>query len=254
MMNCLSTRSTLLATPSLHDAAVSAHLTDCPSCRAFAAALSQDEVLLRDAVNIAVPELLQERILLQTRLTQRQSSLPTRLRTWCQKTVLHRPDLALAFSAVLALGIVVALPSTDDNLNWGEVALAHVIAEPSALTGTASLSRDALATALAPYGLALRSQLGSQLGNQLGSILLVEHCAVPGGRGTHIVLETRSIGKITLLLPPSGKHVTKGEARAEGFSAQVVVIEGVSFGVVTDQPYKLSVAAALLGAHIVQHG
>ena len=77
---------------------------------------------------------------------------------------------------------------------------------------------------------------------------------MPGGRGTHIVIETRELGKVTLLLPPSGMRVAGGEARGEGFSAQIVNIVGVSFGIVTDKPENLPALAALLNRQVVSNG
>ena len=246
MMNCLTTRSTLLADPTVRHADLSAHLTLCPACRAFAAAIAQGECLLRDAIDVPVPEHLQERILLQTQLKRRQSSWLSRLRDWVNRiSVVHRSAIVVAFSAVLAVTIWSAQPSLQRGMNWGEVALAHVIGEPSALASKGALPHVALRDALAPYGLALNGELGITR--------FLEYCAVPGGRAIHVVIDTRELGKVTLLIPPSGMPVSGGEARGEGFSARIVAVGGVSLGIVTDRPDQLPALAALISRQIVKN-
>ena len=246
-MNCLTTRSTLLATPSLHQPELSHHLTQCPSCRAFAAAVSQQESQLRHAIDVPVPEHLQERILLQTQLRQRQSGWRVRLRRWVGGlTTMHRPGMALALCAVVALSIWMTQSASDRSLNWGDVALAHVLGEPSAMTSQATVSQAALKDGLARYGLLLNGEVGIPR--------FLEHCAVPGGRGTHIVIETRELGKVTLLLPPAGKRVAGAMVEGEGFAVQVVDISGVNFGIVSDQSRHLPALAALLARHLTRNG
>ncbi len=242
-MNCLTARSTLLADPSAQDAALLKHLADCPACRSVAAAAARDDALLRSALNVQVPEQLAGRILLQTELTRGRSRPLNRLRQRIAQLVQRYPGgLALALSVLVAFGIWVAQPDQQDNLNWGEVALAHVIGEPSALNSTATLAPSLLATALAAHGLALTGELGV--------IRVVSPCPVPGGRGSHIVIETREFGRVTLVLPPVGKRAAPGEARGEGLFARMVEIGGVGFGVVTSDASRFPALANLLATRI----
>jgi len=184
---------------------------------------------------------------LQTQLKQRQSGWLLRVRDWIKGlTAANRSGLAVASAVVLGLSVWIAQPSLNRGLDWDEIALAHVIGEPSAMASKGTLSQVALLKALAPYGLALKGELGITR--------FMEHCAVPGGRGTHIVIETRDLGKVTLFLPPSGMRVAGGEARGEGFSAQIVDIVGVSFGIVTDRPENLPALAALLNRQMIRNG
>lgn len=242
-MNCLTARSGLLADPSAHDAALLKHLADCPACRSAAAAAARGDALLRSALNVQVPAQLVERILLQTELKRGRSRPLNRLRQRIAELVQNYPGgLAVALSFLIAVGIWVAQPVQQDNLNWGEVALAHVIGEPSAVNSTATLPPSVLAKALAPYGLALTGDLGV--------IRVVTPCPVPGGRGSHIVIETREFGRVTLILPPVGKRAAAGEARGEGLFARMVEIGGVGFGVVTNDAGRFPALANLLATRI----
>lgn len=239
MMNCLIARAALLADPSVQDKAVAAHLADCAACRNAAAAALRDDALLRNALNVQIPEQLAERILLQAELKRGRSNIASRLKSWAAGLVRGHPGgLALALSMVIAVGLWVAQPAQQDKLNWGEVALAHAIAEPSALASTATLSPAVLAEALAAHGLALTGDLGV--------IRVVSQCPVPGGRGTHVVIQTRNFGVVTLILPPVGQHTAPGEAHGEGLSARMVEVGGVGFGVVASDAASLPALATLL--------
>jgi hypothetical protein len=244
MMNCLAARAALLADPHAQDAALSAHLSECAPCRNAAAAAAREDALLRSALHVPVPEQLAERILLQAELRPGGSLSLNGLWRRLAALVQGAPGaLAVALSLLVAIGIWVAQPAHDDSLNWGEVALAHVIGEPAAVNSTATLPPSALAAALAAHGLALTGELGI--------IRLVAPCPVPGGRGSHIVIETRQFGRVTLILPPVGKRAAPGEARGEGLVARMVDIGGVGFGVVTTDAGRLPALANLLATRIV---
>lgn len=243
MMNCLAARSALRADPSAQDPALSKHLADCPACRTAAAAAARDDALLRSALNVQVPEQLADRILLQTELRRARSRPLNRLRRRIAELVQGSPGvLAVALSLLIAVGIWVAQPARQDKLNWGEVALAHVIGEPSAVHSTDTLPPSVLAKALAAHGLTLMGDLGV--------IRVVSPCPVRGGRGSHIVIETREFGTVTLILPPVGKRAAPGEARGEGLFARMVEIGGVGFGVVTNDADRLPALANLLATRI----
>lgn len=202
-MNCLTVRATLLANPHTQTAELSDHLADCPACRAFAADVLHEDALLRSAIDVTVPRELAARILLQTQIRQRRSDPFGRLRRWLgQWATWPQMGLAGAISAVLVLALSLGQPDRPSNLNWGQVVLAHAIAEPGAAASKAVVARTSLETALHAYGL--------RLAGDLGVIRFVEHCAVPGGRGTHIVIETKDYGSVTLLLPPPGDRPQPG--------------------------------------------
>jgi anti-sigma factor RsiW len=244
MMNCLAARAALLADPHAQDAALLQHLSDCPACRTAAAAVAREDALLRSALHVSVPEQLTERILLQTELARGSSLSLYHLWQRLAGLVQGAPGaLAVALSLLVAIGIWVAQPAQEESLNWGEVALAHVIGEPSAVHSTDTLPPSALAAALAAHGLTLTGDVGV--------IRVVSPCPVPGGRGSHIVIETHEFGRVTLILPPVGKRTSPGEARGEGLVARMVEIGGVGFGIVTTDADQLPALANLLAKRIV---
>lgn len=103
MTNCLTSRAAMLADPTTQDAALLAHLADCPACRAAAAAAMRNEALLRSAIQVQVPEQLQERILLQTELKRRRANFPNWLRDRVAGLVRAYPGgLALALSVLIS--------------------------------------------------------------------------------------------------------------------------------------------------------
>lgn len=244
MMNCLAARAALLSDPHSQDPALMEHLSGCTACRIAAAAATREAALLRSALNVAVPDQLAERILLQAELKRGHVRPLDGLWRRLAELVQGAPGgLALALSVLIGIGIWVAQPAHDASLNWGEVALAHAIAEPSAVNSTDTLPPSALAAALAAHGLALTGDLGI--------IRVVSPCPVPGGRGSHIVIETREFGRVTLILPPVGQRAAPGEAHGEGLFARMVEIGGVGFGVVTNDAHRLTALANLLAKRII---
>lgn len=244
MMNCLTTRAALLADPTAHTAAMSQHLAQCVSCRTFAATVSLDAKSLRAAIDVPVPQHLEERILLHSQLKRNSRDRFGWLRQWpALLATPQRAYFAAACSLTLAIGLWFAQPSPNPALNWSEVALAHVIGEPGASLNKVSLPRAALNNALASYGLTLNGDLGH--------IRYVDHCALPGGRGVHVVIETPDLGKVTLILPPVGMRVAASAARGEGHAAQMENIHGASVGIVTNEPERLKALTARLHGMLV---
>lgn len=246
MMDCITTRRTLLADPT-GTAEVAEHLGSCPGCQAFAKNLNREAALLRHAMEVPVPDQLQERILLQTALQRRPNSFITRLREFIASLSLPtQAGIAMAFSFVLAVGIWNYQPAYDPHLNWSEVVLAHVIGEPDAMAASGAIPRDALVEAFDRYGLAPTADIGTAR--------FVERCVVPGGRGMHIVIDTHRLGRVSLILPPTGLNAVESSARRDGYAATMVSIAGVSIGVVTDEPEKLPALTALLRNVLTRHG
>lgn len=243
-MNCLTARAILLADPDTQSIDLTAHLEICPNCRGFSAEVARDDALLRRAIDVPVPRELAARIMLQAQLKQRRADPLSRLRDWFDNVTGWRgAALACALSAVLFVALSMVQPSRAPELNWGQVALAHALAEPAAAASQAVLPRHALATALQDYGLALKGDLGV--------IRFVEHCPVPGGRGTHIVIETPKLGTVTLLLAPPRERTGRGTARGEGLAARTVDIIGVNAGVVASESADLTALAAFIAGRIV---
>jgi hypothetical protein len=239
-MNCLHTRRTLLANPHADSPALSTHLAQCDACRQFAQRLACDEMLLRAAMSVAPPEQLAERILLRTKLRSRQPGWFRWIGDWSQP---RRAGYAAAASAVLALGLWWTVPSPENPAQWSEVMLAHVIGEPAALAKNTPIASQVLNEALGDYGLALKAGMGT--------LRFFDHCALPGGRGIHAVIETPDLGKVTLILPPRGTRAAPGATVREGFAAQIVHIGQASVGLVADRPENIAVIVQRLRGQLV---
>lgn len=236
MIHCLNVRRALLADPQAYALVLPEHLATCAPCRAFAAILVADEAALRVAICVPVPEQLQERILLQTALRARRRDLAAPLRQWLGLfSYPQRAVFAVGCSAALLLALCMVQASVDRVIDWGDVALAHVIGEADALAGNETVPRHALLEALASYGLGLEGDLGT--------LRMVGNCPMPGGRGVHVVIDTPDMGTLTLILPPAGVRTAGDLAQGEGFAAQVVRINHATIGLVTQRPDKLAALA-----------
>jgi hypothetical protein len=242
-MNCLETRRMLMADPASSHQALASHLAECKSCRQFSLELARQEAVLRIAVEIAVPEHLEERILLQTQLNAHQWH-------WRKRALnlfggMMRPLPAFAGMATLLLALTAWLmpPFSAPSVTWVEVALAHVIHEKDALARKGVIPQAELTAALKDYGLSIN--------RDLGTLRFMERCAMPGGQGVHAVIDMPGAGKVTLLLPPIGTPGSHGVARDGGFLAEMMQIGGVSLAVVTESQGTDDSAARQLRAALV---
>jgi hypothetical protein len=246
MTNCLTTRRTLLADPQARTNDLLAHLNDCEACRTLATRLTRNEALLRDAVDIPVPEQLAERILLRNHIHSRQFARPARL-AWI-RSLLHnlgsskQGGFALAASAVLALALSWTL-NTNTPGDWSEVVLAHVISEENGQLKPDALAAPDLATVLKNYGL--------NLAGQIGSVRYVGYCSLPGGRGVHAVVDTPNLGEVTLVLPPIGTHAKANATQRNGYASQMLNINQASIGIVTQHPEKIQALTRFVHEQIV---
>ena len=240
-VHCLDARRALLADPHARPPGLAGHMAECPSCRAFAAALLREEEVLRTLLAVPVPEGLQEKILLNAQLNRR--SWFERLRTaLLPSQPWSRAGLALACSAVLAVAVW-RVQERAPRLDWSEVMLAHTIDESGVLGSQQRIPQEKLAAVLADYGLTVKGNLGT--------VRFLERCPMPGGHGVHAVIDTPDLGTVTLLLPPRGTQVADGSAAAQGFNARLVAVLGTGIGVVTRDPAKVAALSARMQERLV---
>lgn len=216
-MNCLEVRRALLANPESGESTLQAHLQACTTCRAFSAELKQQEGVLREALAVPVPPHLADRVLLATRLKR------PRLR-----------GLAWAASVLLAITVVFSgylYQKSPASVAWCEVVLAHVLNERYTLEENNQVTAQQLQDALAGFGLSTKSTLGR--------IRYLDRCALPGGRGLHVVVDTRALGQVTLVLLPQGAHAADEQMARDGFTTKLVTIGDTAIGVVTQHPDRL---------------
>lgn len=224
-MNCLEVRRALLANPMNDEADLQAHLQECTACRSFSIDLKRQEAQLREALAVPVPPHLAERVLLATRL--------------------RRPRWhGVAWAASLLLTITIGFGGylkwpSQTPAAWSEVILAHVLNERDTLSRNDSISLDRLTTALADFGLNVKSEVGR--------IRYLDKCEMPGGKGLHVVVDTRELGQVTLILPPHGTQHPQGETTRDGFAARLVTLGGTTVGVVTEHPDQIDALSHWLG-------
>jgi Protein of unknown function (DUF3379) len=240
-VNCLETRRRLQADPRHVTAPLQSHLAQCEGCSQFAARIAREETLLREALAVPVPEMVHERVLLNIQLTTRSSPLRRgmdSLRIGLGATFRKEMGVALAAAAMISLVLVVVSHTSDRGIAWSDIALAHVLGEPSALSSDDALPIQPLVAALRDYGL--------HLNGNLGTLRYFDHYPLPGGRGVHAVVDMPGFGRVTLILPPLGVEAKSGKARREGYAADVVRIERAAVAVVTDRPDRMDLLARTL--------
>jgi hypothetical protein len=193
-MNCLEFRRIKLAEPRAlpHDAL--AHLSDCTTCRNFAADINDNEERLAAALAVPVPEGLAERIILR-----RKSGSATRFspRLW-------------AMAAALLLTFTFGFQQWKDagSQEYAKLAIQHVMHEPESFT-TARLADPQLFRTV-------MQNFGGELQGSLGKVRYMKLCPVPEGTGWHIVFETERGELATLILIPAKRMTSEREQATVG--------------------------------------
>ncbi|MDQ8021058.1 MAG: DUF3379 family protein [Moraxellaceae bacterium] len=198
---CLDFRRDKLATPRHLPAIARQHLADCPLCQTFARRTDTLESRYADALQIAVPEGLADRVILRTRRVHP-------LRSW--------KFMALAASVVLS--VVVSLRFAPKWSSRGpdaaEYAIRHVMHEPQAFHTHIDVDPARIQTVLASFG--------GELQASLGKVRYIRLCPIEGaGTGWHIVFETPHGLATLLLVPTDGQQASSGNAQGEGMQALV---------------------------------
>lgn len=245
MISCLETRRVLQQMHYQNSADITQHLQTCSACRSYASRLQHEMAQLQSALDIPVPDQLAERILLHVQLQEHHvlkrnrpavsfSAWKGYLARFCSHCV--RPtgmaEFAIVAVTVLALWGLPLLSLYDQGANWSEVILAHTISEDSSLSKVDTVPIDTLKQALKHYQLSTNENLGL--------IRYVGHCALPNGRGLHVVINTREWGELTLILPPKGVDAAASLAQREGYYSQIIRLNHTSIGIVSRQPQHMA--------------
>jgi anti-sigma factor RsiW len=228
-MNCLEFQRRLNADPHRLGQEAEAHAEDCPACARRLARQMRLEAELAQALLIAPPEGLADRVLLSARLGRRRER--TRL-------------FAVAAGLLVAVGIGLSLP-TDPPV-WGtenlpRAGIAHVLSEPQFLAVREAASRDSVATQFL--------RVGARLAGELPAVHAAP-CEVPGGNGAHIVLETPH-GRVTVLLMPNREVRGERGERGQGLIAVVHSARRGCYVLVAPNQAALDHARAMLEKSLV---
>lgn len=170
-MDCLEFRRRLGSDPRVADADARAHLESCPRCRDAYARAQAFESRLAEALTVAVPEGLADRVLL-TQITQERRRRRTSLRYgWIA--------LAAAAALIVAVGVVRRGALTAKPLP--DVVVAHIEgAEKPALSLRAPVPADQVRKAFTDRGVALASVPDG--------ISYVQECPVGAYRSVHMIM------------------------------------------------------------------
>jgi len=227
-MNCLEVRRLLLENPAIDAQELHRHLHGCPACQAFAVELKQQEAQLEQALNVPIPPRLTERVLLATSL---------RKPRWQP----YAWAASILLAVMLGIGGYLNLQHQTPAA-WSEVVLAHVLNERNTLEKDDRISADRLSVALASFGLTAKGDLGR--------IRFLDRCEMPGGKGLHVVIDTRELGQVTLIFPPRGMQIEPGRSARDGFVAKLVTIGATTIGIVTEHPDRLEPLSHWLKAEL----
>ncbi len=211
-MNCIDVRRILAATPSSRDAEVLAHLRACSGCARYA---EQEERLtqqIRQQLNVAVPEGLSSRILLQHGLAE-EKRYRTRRHYW----------QALAASVLLTVGLISGMLLVNYPYSLAEVALAHVQDEQMALQANDDVKLARLNHLLAPYHLKLQQDIGR--------VSFAMPCRIRQYTGAHLVMEGEH-GKVTVLIMPGEYVIARKRLQARELQGVLIPTDGGSIAII----------------------
>lgn len=225
--SCLDFRREFLADPRHLSPGAQEHAGSCALCRAWSQRAVQAEQRVAQALTgVAVPEGLNERILLRARHGQS-------VRRW-------RP-LALAASVLLtcALGLAMWQQHSAASADLAQVAARHANDEGIELAVHRSEPPEKIGAVLASFG--------GRLQAPLGEVSYIHFCPVEGfGQGWHIIYNTPA-GKLTLLLIPAKDGAAKVQTvQVEGRSVKVERAGAGYYALIADDPRTLEEAAGNL--------
>lgn len=201
-MDELEFRRRTIAQPNELDKELLEFANSSPDRQAF---LNEHKALdkqLNDALDIAVPDNLAQRIILNTSLKEqvRTDDLQQKSNVVDSRSRFKFYRIYLALAASFIIAVSAFMFSSEQNLNHaaGEHALAHVYHELNALNKTQPISLQTVNEKLA--------LLGGQLNDLPGKVTYVNFCDFQGEKGIHLVFAS-DFGPITVFIVPSDNKV-----------------------------------------------
>jgi hypothetical protein len=194
-MNCIDFRREALVQPLRLAAAAGDHAAGCETCGPFLARLREMDAELHQAMSIAVPDGLAERVLVAH--GTRRGRAP-----W---------GWAIAASVLLVAGLAWVAPGMFFGRTLAGEAIAHVIHEPQSFRLVSDHSEGMLPKELAAQGV--------RLARELGRVTYATLCPTSAGKAQHLVVSTAA-GPVTLLLFPSDStRRRRAVVEADGYAA-----------------------------------
>jgi hypothetical protein len=195
-MNCLEFRRHILADPRQPGAEERAHAAECGACADYLEKQRDLDARLFDAMQVAPPDGLADRILVARGLRSRRWFLP------------------IAASVLLTGSLVSLWPRFPRGDPLGREAIAHVTHEPQAFTASYAVPDDALATMLSAQGV--------NLVRTVGRVTYSALCPMGELVARHLVVRTAE-GPVTLLLiPDDPKARRRAVTEVDGMAALTI--------------------------------
>lgn len=221
-LTCLDIRRALGENPEIQNSAIRTHIQKCQSCQHYSQQALEQNTLLKKALEVPIPEGLSDRILLDRHIKTNQP-----WKKWM-----------LAASLIACVMIYSALHREQTDYNWALISAQHIAAESNTLLSEKSISEDDFKVALSEWGLSLK--------NTLGKISYLDYCAMPNGKGLHVVFNLGDSKKVSLILPPPGSKPQINDARYGDYYASSLSIGNQGLSVVTENPQQLYAATHLI--------
>jgi len=230
-MNCIDIRRILAATPASREPDVLRHLQQCQSCARYAESEKALSTHIDKLLNIAVPDRLTFRIMLQQRLAE-------------EKRFRHRRGYwqALAASVVLTVGLVAGMLVVNHPYSLGEVALAHVRDEPMALQVEDNIQLSQLNNLLVPYNLKLQQAIGR--------VAFAMPCRIRQYTGAHLVMKGE-YGKVTVLIMPGEYVMARKMLQERELQGLLIPTDGGSIAIIGQAHEPLTAIEARISQALI---
>ena len=213
-MNCLEFRHACLTEPDGQDNEFRAHAETCRACQAFKEEQRQIEERLQHVLAVELPAGLAARVMLK------QSFAPRR---WA-------PHFAMAAMVLVAIGATSVTYLWTRPLSLEAEVLAHIHAEPEALTARGPAAADKLAAVL--------RALGAKLDGAAGEVRYAGVCDIRRRPGAHLVLAGEH-GPVTILLLPEERVPRRVTVHDTGLEGVVLPANGGSVAIVGNRGESL---------------
>lgn len=215
-MNCLEFRRAIGSDPRALDEPALAHRGECPRCAEAHERALVFERTLTAAIAIPVPEGLAERILLRQTTAAIHEPRPPRVARWL-----------VAAGVLLAIGIAatVATRGFFANATLGDLAIAHLVHEPFALSSRAEVPADEVVAMFAALDVPVR--------RSPGPVHYLNDCPLDGRKSLHMVLQ-RDSGPVTAMYVPKRHEATQDFAGAGMHGRERTIGDGTLILLATD--------------------
>ncbi|MGB3620620.1 MAG: DUF3379 family protein, partial [Ketobacter sp.] len=199
----------------------------CAACYRYSKVLLKQNEMLKQALEVPVPEGLSDKIIFNQHLEK-----SYKLKKW----------VAAACVALLFFSYISLVPKTK-NHDWALISAQHVAAEEETLALNNSLVENDLKTALLEWGLTLKSSLGA--------ITYLDYCSMPNGKGLHIVFKRNDSQRFSVIISPKNTSSVESNAIYGDYHSSSVISGKQLISVVTNHPNQLEGYKSLISENII---